>query len=586
MARRRSWLWIPLLLLFLVAVFWGATWFLNRLLLGATPSVRSGTVLEVDLSGEIVERPAVLFRNQAMGPLGLREIDTALRRAADDDDIRGVLLRVGPLAAGFGKAQEVRAAIHAFRESGKPVVAVVEIGTLVDLYVAAAADTVVQIPTGDFILGLVIRTQYYRDLLDRLGVQVEVFHTGPYKTAMNPYTETGMSEDERAAIESLLDSIYRQVLDDIAADRGIAAEVLEETVDQGLLEAPQLRDAGLVDELAYADRALELAGSLGEGRRIDLRDYNRARARSSWSLGRNTVALVHLDGMIVPGDVGGGPFGDSGVAGGETIARQLRKARLDDAVGAIVLRIDSPGGAVTASDVILREVELAAAAKPLLVSMSDVAASGGYWVTTAASRLFADPATFTGSIGVVSSRFSLAGTYDKLGIGNAVVKRGRNADMFVDSQPLSDEQRDILGRSVERHYREFLSRVAAARDMTESEVEQLASGRVWTGQQALERNLVDQIGGLHDAIEAARRAAGISAGSLTVREYPEPVSLFEGLLGLFAGSSRPVIASLTRSPGEPPVPEELRRRADLLRLLSRGGHAWALSTAPVPAPAR
>lgn len=594
MARRRSWIWIPLLLLVLLVAFWATTRLLDRLLLGGTPTVSAGTVLEVDLGPDLVERPTRLFGAHPIGPLSIREIDEALRRAAGDDRVAGVLMRIGPLVTGFAKAQEVRDAMHAYRESGKPIVALVELGTLVDLYVASAADAVVQVPTGGFILGLVSRTQYYAELLERLGVGVDVFHTGPYKTAMNPYTERAMSEDERAAIGILLDSIYEQVLEGIASDRGVPASRVAETIDLGLLEAADAVAAGLVDETGFLDAARERLGSRDGARTISLRDYDRSTAPSAGWLPAPRLAVVQVGGMIVPGEVGAGPFGDAGVAGGDTVARYLRLARRDDAVKAIVLRVDSPGGAVSASDVILREVERAAAIKPVIVSMSDVAASGSYWIATGASRILADPATFTGSIGVVSARFNLAGTYEKIGIGNAVVKRGENADLFVESERLTEGHRRVLERSVERHYRTFLSKVASARGLSVEEVEAVAAGRVWTGRQALDRKLVDGLGGLHAALDAARQEAGIGRGeTFTIHEYPEPVSLLQGILGIFAqaraGSAGDLAAareSFAAGAQGILVPEQIVDRARLLHTLTGAGHAWALDLTPVPGPAR
>lgn len=586
MARRRSWLWIPIFLGFLVVVFWGTTWALNRMLGGGAPGIGTDAVIQVDLGGTLVERPLRWFGGNAIGPLSIRELDTALRDAAEDDRVRGVVLEVGPLATGFAKAQEVRAAVHAFRESGKPVAALVEIGTLVDLYVASAADRVVLIPSGNFLLGLVSRTQYYTELLDRLGVGVDVFHTGPYKSAGNPYTETDMSPEEREAIESLLGSLYSQILSDIAADRGLQESAVAAAIDRGLLDADDALAAGLVDELGFRDAAREAAGLRDERDPIRIRDYARSSRATLFPFGQRTIALVHVDGMILPGEAGNGPFGDGGIAGGETIARYLRDAREDEGVAAVVVRVDSPGGAVTASDVILREMQRTAETKPVVVSMSDVAASGGYWIATGASEIFADRATLTGSIGVVSTRFNLAGTYEKIGVENAIVKRGENADLFVDSQRLEPDQRRVLQDSVERHYESFLAKVAAARGMTPEQVEAVAQGRVWSGAQALELDLIDSLGGYRESLESARRAAGIDLGEpYRLRVYPEDGSLFDSVLGLLAGvdaGDLPGLAGVRSLPAA----REIGDRFDLLARLSEAGHAWALSLAPVPGPAR
>ncbi len=593
MARRRSWLWILFGFLFVVVLFSSAIWLLNRIFLGASPKLDANNVLVVQLAGRVVERPSVFLGGQALGPLSVREIDRTLRRAAGDPRISGVVLRVGPLLTGFAKAQEIRDAIHAFRQSDKPVVAILEIGTVLDVYVASAADTVVQVPTGMLLLGLVSRSQYYRELLDKLGVEFEVFHTGPYKTAMNPFTETGMNPREREAIESLLDSIYEQLLTAISTDRKLTVAQVAAAIDRGVLSASAAQQMGIVDELGFDDQLDSYLASPG-AKRVSVRDYWKASGASGLSWGRPVIAIVHVSGMIVPGEAGGDLFGGN-LAGGDTVARHLRQARKDSSVKAIVLRIDSPGGAVTGSDVIWREAVLAAEGKPLIISMSDVAASGGYWIATAGTRVLADGATYTGSIGVVSSRINLQRTYDKIGITNVTIQRGRNADIFGDTKPLTEEQRAILTASIEESYRAFIAKVASARGMDEEEVERLAAGRVWTGAQALEIGLVDEIGGLHAALRAARAEAGLRPDTnVTVRVYPRARGIFQQLISLLSVASArgavPLGVSSAPSP-EPGIidlvldPTARNQRIELLLRLAAAGHAWAIVRQPVPVPA-
>lgn len=575
MTRRSPWFWMFFVFLLLIVIFWATTKFVNQMLVGEAVALTTGSVLEVGLSGPIVEHPARLFGDDSVGPLSLREIDTALRRAADDSRIGAVVLRVGPLLTGFAKAQELRSAIHAFRGSGKPVIARIEIGSLLDLYVASAADTIVQIPSGNYLLGLVSRRQYYRELLDTIGVEFEAFHTGPYKTAMSGYTATEMSAEERQAIESLLDDLYQQLVDGIAKDRALEPAAVRTAIDLGLVAASEAEELGLIDQLGFDDRIRTLAGS---GSRVSVREYIAA-TRATWTFARPKIALVHVDGMIVPGSAGNSPFGGGGLAGGDRIAAALRAARADAGVRAVVLRVDSPGGAVTGSDVIWREVELTAAKMPVIVSMSDVAASGGYWIATAGTRIMAMPGTYTGSIGVVMARFNLAGTYDKLGVGNSIVKRGENADIFVDSQALSAAQRARLQLSVDTTYDAFISKVAEARNLSRDAVEQLAAGRVWTGKQALELGLIDEIGGLRAALSAARREAGLAAGTdVAIAVYPRQPGLFEQMRGLLATAQ-------ARAEAPTSLEEALQRRLEWLGWLNGSG-AWAISDQAVPAATR
>ena len=586
--RRSSWTWVILGFLLLLLLFWGATQFLNRAVLGRKGSLGADNVLEVTLAGQVVERPGHLWGDRAVGALSVREVDNALRRAADDPRVSAVLLRVGPMSGGFAKAQEIRSAVHAFRDSGKPVVALLELGTLVDLYVASAANTLIQVPTGSFVLGLAARTQYYRELFDKLGIEFEAFATGPYKSAMNSYTKTGMSDEERAVVESLLDSIYGQVLEGIAEDRGVDRALVESTIDRGILPAEVAQQLGLVDELGFDDSLADALGAAGNLQRVNVRDYWSFAGPSSWAIGRPAIGLIHIDGLIMPGDVRANPFGGV-ISGGDTIARAIEQARTNDSVRAIVLRIDSPGGAVTASDIIWRAAMLAAQSMPVIVSMSDVAASGGYWIATAGTRVLADGATYTGSIGVTMGRYNLAGAYEKLGISNEVITRGDNAGLFIESRRLSLSERQAIETSIMETYRAFLRKVADARDLSIAEVERLAAGRVWTGQQALEVGLVDEIGGLRAALSAARRSAGIDARTeVDVRVYPRQRTMLERVSGLLAGVHAGGPHSLMAVEGDSLVQEfsALDRRVAFLRLMGSPSGRWALIEGPVPTPVR
>lgn len=593
MARKRTWVWFLVVFLLAVALLWIATRAINRVFLGAGPGLAERNVLEVDLVGSITERPVRVWGSRPVGPLTVHEIDTALRRAADDERIVGALLRVGPLTAGFAKIQEIRHAVEAFRAGGKPVVALLELGTLADLYAAGSASTIVQVPTGSLFVGLVSRRQYYRGLLDTLGIEFEVVHTGPYKTAMNSFTETGMTPAEREVLNSLADSLWGQIVDDLAANRDLERAQVRTALDRGLLDADAAREAGLVDELGFLDRARELLDP--DAPPTDVRDYLAASGDGGWfgDLGRPVVAVVHVDGMLLPGEVGDDPFGGADVAGGGTIARHVREARQDEDVRAMLLRLDTPGGATTAADVIWREVALAAERMPVVITMSDVAASGGYWIATAGTRVLADRATYTGSIGVVVSKINLVEAYDKLGIANDRVMRGDNADLLLDSHRLEPEQRAILEATAESTYRTFIGKVAEARGMSDEEVEALAAGRVWTGSQALEVGLVDEIGGFREAIETARREAGIPPQQgVRLRLYPEARSVFDvigGLLGQARGPSLGIdergLLAATRSTTPAYFVDAASRRTFLHQLLG-AGPVWALWAGPLPAPAR
>ncbi len=584
MASRRTGLWLLTTFLFFLLVFTVFVWGLNRMLVGGSAVLGSGTVLEIPLRGTIGE---IAHRGPFLGPLTVREIDEAIRRAADDDRVDALFLDIGPVLSGYGKVQEIRAAVHRFRESGKQVVALLENGTNLDLYLAAAADTIYQVPTGQLVLGFLVQEPFYRDLFDKLGVEFEVFTSGPFKTLMHSFTNRDLTDAQREMDNSLLDSLYGQWLDGVGTDRGLERAALQSSFDRGLVSARQALADGLVDELGYrdqvSDRLVQIAGR--SPRRVGVRDYLRATEPGGLTqiFGRaDTIALIHIGGVMVPGEFEDSLFG-ANVAAGTTIARYVREAREDRSVRAIVLRIDSGGGAVTAADVMGREIELAAQRKPVVVSMSDVAASGGYWIAAHATRVLANPGTYTGSIGVVMGRINLQGTYDLLGINHAILKRGENADLFTDAAPLRPGQAAILDASVAATYADFINLVAAGRGMEVDAVDALGGGRVWTGQQAADAGLVDELGGLHEALIAARAEAGIMPGDrVAIQVYPPSRTLFEEFQRIF--SSRTVQVLLPTVTSWLPVdPVETWRH---MRLLQASGPVWTLMDAALPVAAR
>ena len=450
--------WLLTAFLFFLLLFTLFIWGLNRILVGSVPEVRSGTVLTIRLQGAIGESPQQSLFGTAVT---VHEIDQALRRAAADTRVDAVLLEIGPLTGGYGKVQEVRAAVEHFRESDKPVVAFLELASNLDLYVASAANIIYQIPSGSLILGMYVQQPFYRDFFDKIGVRFEVFASGPYKSAFASYTDTAPSDAQYEMEDSLLENLYRQWLGDVAADRGMTVESVATAFDEGYLSARRAQAVGFIDELGYRDMLeAKLAEFAGESPlHVSVRDYLRDTEPTELFAPESTIALIYISGMMVPGDFDTGLFGAEVAAGG-TIERYIREASEDPSVKAIVLRVDSGGGAVTAADVMGRAIELAAQQKPVVVSMSDVAASGGYWIASKATRVFANRATYTGSIGVVMARPDLEGTYELLGINQEIIKRGKNADLMSTTGPLRPDQIDILTRNVTDIYEEFLDVVS------------------------------------------------------------------------------------------------------------------------------
>jgi len=567
---------------FFLLLFTLAVWGLNQILVGDTPEIRSGTILAIPLQGPIGESPQQGFLGAAVT---VREIDEALRRAADDPRVNAALLEIGPLTTGYGKAQEVRAAIKHFRESGKSVIAFLELASNLDLYVASAANIIYQIPSGSLVLGMYVQQPFYRDFLEKIGIRFEVFASGPYKSAFASYTDTEASEAQHEMEDSLLESLYLQWLGDVATDRGMTVESVAAGFDEGYLSARRAQAVGFIDELGYRDmlndKLSEVAGK--SPLHVSVSDYLRDTEPTELFGPESAIALIYISGMMVPGDFDAGLFGAEVAAGG-TIERYIRGVAEDPSVKAIVLRVDSGGGAVTAADVMGRAIELAAQRKPVVVSMSDVAASGGYWIASKATRIFANRATYTGSIGVVMARPDLEGTYELLGINQEVIKRGKNADLMSTASPLRPDQVDILTRNVTDIYEEFLDVVSAGRNMDRNAVDSLAQGRVWTGEQALDHNLVDDIGGLREALVAARAEAGIEPGQRTaLRIFPPARTIFDELTSLFNMS----VMARQLSP-TPSMPLSLTLEAiwERIRILQISGPLWAIMDVSLPVPAR
>ena len=574
--------WLLTAFLFFLLLFTLFIWGLNRILVGSVPEVRSGTVLTIRLQGAIGESPQQGLFGTAVT---VHEIDQALRRAAADTRVDAVLLEIGPLTGGYGKVQEVRAAVEHFRESDKPVVAFLELASNLDLYVASAANIIYQVPSGSLILGMYVQQPFYRDFFDKIGVRFEVFASGPYKSAFASYTDTAPSDAQYEMEDSLLENLYRQWLGDVAADREMTVESVATAFDEGYLSARRAQAVGFIDELGYRDMLeAKLAEFAGESPlHVSVRDYLRDTEPTELFAPESTIALIYISGMMVPGDFDTGLFGAEVAAGG-TIERYIREASEDPSVKAIVLRVDSGGGAVTAADVMGRAIELAAQQKPVVVSMSDVAASGGYWIASKATRVFANRATYTGSIGVVMARPDLEGTYALLGINQEIIKRGKNADLMSTTGPLRPDQIDILTRNVTDIYEEFLDVVSEGRNMDRNAVDSVAQGRVWTGEQALDHNLVDDIGGLREALVAARADAGIEPGQRTaLRIFPPTRTIFDELASLFN------ISTVTlRSSPMPSGPLSLSLGAvwERIRILQIAGPLWAIMDTALPVPAR
>jgi protease-4 len=509
------------------------------------PSVPSSATLVLRPGGELPE----VEPDDVVGQVFGRDVNTvrgfveALRRASRDDRVRAVLLMPSTLNLPYwGKVQEMRDAIVAFRKSGKHVTAYLEFGGDREYYLASAADRVFLMPTSSLDLtGVASYEMFLRGTLDKIGAYPDFVHIGDYKTAPNQLTQKGFTPAHREMAQSLNRDMYEQLVAGIAEGRKKGEDEVRNLLDKGPFVANDALAAGLVDELAYEDELDDRVPELGDENamgRIEGGDYQRIRPQSVGLRPRSRIAVLYVVGTIVSGKSGFDAVNGS-VVGSETIVDQIRKIRDDDSIKAIVLRVDSPGGSSVASDVIWRELTITREEKPgrpIVTSMSDLAASGGYYIAMPAEAIVAQPGTLTGSIGIFGGKIVIGGALDKVGVATEAVTSGANADIYSPFAPFTPAQRAKVASFMEDFYKNFLKKVADSRKSTPDAIHSVAQGRVWTGRQALKHGLVDALGGLDAAVALAKEKARIPANEeVQLVVYPERRSLLDALSEQFGG---------------------------------------------------
>jgi len=511
--------------------------------LGKPPTVKARSYLELRLAGPIQERAAPdFFMSFFTGtqPLSMHDIWMNIQKAKVDSRIRCLVLQVGMLQCDWAKINEIREAVLDFRESGKKAYIYIEEAPEFDkeYYLATACDRIILHPLGWLgINGIGGYIPFFKRALDKLGIEAEIEHIEEYKTAYNMFTEEGFTPAHKEMMESLYSDLYSYYVRGIAEARGKTEAEIRRLIDKGSFLGDQALEAGLVDNLLYWDEFEDLLKDKGRKlSRITDQQYSKIKPASLGLYRGKKIALIYGMGPIHTGESA------YQTMGGSTIARYLRRARKDKTVAAVVFRVDSPGGSAIGSDVIWREVFLTKKEKPLIVSMSDVAGSGGYWVSMAADKIVAQPQTLTGSIGVISGKFSMARLYDKLGITAEKIAYGNKADMFSTHRKLTPEEKALLRKEILWIYDRFLSKVAEGRNLSKEEVDRIGKGRVWTGSQAKERGLVDEIGGLSRAIELAKELAGIPAeDGVSLLVLPRKISFWDIFIGRLATAKKSTI---------------------------------------------
>ncbi len=557
------------------------------------PSVPDNSVLILKVSGGLPDyapedATAKLFGVNA--PQSFTGLITQLRKAKVDQRVGGVLLDIDFPGIGWGKADELRDAIKDFRASGKPVYSFMEIGMNKEYYIATAADKVFLPPSGDlYVNGFAAEATFYKGSLDKLGVEAEVIQIGPkYKNAPDQYTKKEMGEGQREVVNALLDEYYGRFTNAIAETRDIPLDNVKTIVDNAPYHAGEAQQLKLINGALYRDQVYdELKKQIGYKADDKLRTISGSEYAEipSDSLGLNNgerVAVIYASGAINIGQSSNGTFGGETV-GSDTIVKAVNQAAEDSSIKAIVLRVDSPGGSALASDIMWHALENAKAKKPLVVSMGDVAASGGYYIACNANKIVAQPSTVTGSIGMFMGKPVLKGFYDWVGITSEYTTRGKNAGIFDETRKWSPEERAKMEDQAKKvYYGDFVPKVAVGRGKSNEEVDAVAQGRVWTGTQAKQVGLIDEFGGLERAIEVAKELAKIPADKQVRRiSFPEARPFLETFLGGGDDSARAATkqAEMQKAIAES-LPEDVRKTLRYTELFNRMKRGEAILMMP------
>ena len=512
------------LIVFVVFLIWAAS----------KPGVRiaSNSVLVMDASGQIEEQRAPDFFSALNGtsPV-LHDYLDSLDNARTDPRITGLVVRIAPLQTGWAKLEEIRNHLLAFRSSNKPSICYLGYDGIQnqEYYLASACQQVWLVPTTPVsIRGMMAEATFVRGTLDKLKIVPEYYHIAEFKTAGNMFTEKKFTPAHKEEVESLLRSVYEQYLGDTSKARGMSRDQFEAILNRGPLSSADALSGKIVDRVGYWDQIQDYFKKRGSGwNPVSLNSYRTTLGAPNFALDK--IAIVYASGLIVSGDSGTTAAGGF-IMGGDSVAADIRRARMDSSIKAIVLRVDSGGGSVVGSEVIRREVELAHEVKPIVVSMSDVAASGGYWIASPADKIVADPNTITGSIGVIIGKLNVSGLFNLLGVSTDYVATSDNATLFSAQQNFTSEQREYIEKSLHETYDDFIKGVAAGRKMPVDAVDKIGKGRVWSGSQAKGLGLVDELGGVDRAIEVAKHLAHIPASnSVRLVRLPEEKTFFQQL---------------------------------------------------------
>lgn len=502
----------------------------------ANVTLKPKTVLYMNLNYDIPERTnsnslEMYFNVDKIDMAGMNDILNNIDAAATDPNIEGIFLDLSTIGTSSANIEEIRNRLISFKESGKFIISYGEAYTQSAYYLASVSDKIYMLPDGVLdIHGISSQSMFYKHLLEKLDIEMQIIRpaNNKFKSAVEPYFLDEMSDANREQTSVYLNSMWNTICNDISASRNIKVETINKLADDMTLmfDTKAAVDNGFIDELIYKDELLaklhELTNTPDNKKLNIIKNTQYAKVRPEMMTGEDNIAIVYASGQIIDGK------GDENEIGSTTLSAALRKARTDKKVKAIVMRVNSPGGSAVASEVIRREVELAAKEKPVIVSMGNYAASGGYWISSTADYIFADPNTLTGSIGVFGTIPNLKGFLnDKIGLTFDEVKTNKNADFGSLSKPLTPYQMTMMQKHVTETYDNFITLVSETRDLRKTFVDSIAQGRVWSGTDALEIGLVDELGGIDKAIAYAADKAGLT--SYSIKEFPKQKDPLENL---------------------------------------------------------
>jgi len=497
----------------------GGSFFIELGALNYSSHLRSGKTGYILLDGNIVEETTGrnLF-GSSQRPF--YKVILSLRKGATDPAIKNLLVRIDGARLSFASAQEIRSAIIEYRKRNKDVFVFLDDGSNISYYIASVASEIIMSPSAYLDLrGIYATATFYTGSMEKLGIKAQVIKTGPHKTYGDGFTEKELTDEAREQLNWLMDDLYERFIEDISTGRRLTPGDTRDIINKGPYTAKDAYKLGLIDKLTYYDDLIK-GMDIGSFQTVNLYEhYNKDYFNPRWSEPK-TIAIVYADGSIRSGE-SGRSFWEGKIAGSSTISKALKRVRMDRNIKAVVLRVNSPGGDLFATDDIYRQIELLKSKKPLVVSMGGMAASGGYYISMAGDDILASPSSITGSIGVVVGKPDMSGFYEKIGLKKETIKRGKHSDIRSFDKAASEDEIDLVERQVEQYYRDFIGKVSQWRKIDVDSVDAVAGGRVWTGKQALDRGLIDSYGGIWDAIELARKRAGIDReDKLIINTYP------------------------------------------------------------------